>query len=182
MGLKGKIISTCVMIALTLCSAIAIGFAYSNPGINISSPTSFNVDAGVQATISTTVKMNNENINIGQNGSLTILATDSKASHDLNIPEQSFTKSGDTLVYSYTITNTQTEDAGSNFVVDMSFEQPEDELNGVVSITSNFSTLSEADKTLENNESITITFTITLESEAKTFNYDPSISFSLSKI
>lgn len=183
MGLKGKIISTCLMIALTLCSAVAIGFAYSNPGINISSPTSFNVDAGVQADISTTLLINGKEETLGENvGKLSIIATSSTQSYNINLPERSFSKTGDIITYTFTIKNTKTDTVGSNFKVSANYNQPAENINECVSITSTFDSLTDDQKQLEKDETLSISFTLTLLSEATTFNYDPSISFTLTKI
>ena len=181
MGLKGKIISTCLMIALTLCSAVAIGFAYSNPGINITSPTSFNVDGGVQANVSTTLSINGENIALGETGQLTISATSSTQTYNITLPERSFSVVGDKIIYTFTITNTKTDTVGSNFTINSNFIPPNEEINECVSITSNFSTLSTEDKLLEKDEAISITFTMELLSESTSFTFEPSISFSLLK-
>ena len=182
MGIKGKIISTCVMIALTLCSAVAIGFAYSNPGINISSPTSFNVDDGVQASVSTTIAINGENVDLENGvGSLTIEADSSESSYDLDLPKQVFTKIGDKIVYTYTITNTKTDSVGSDFIIGLSFDSPSDSLASSVSVTSSFSELSADEKLLTKDESVSITFTLELLSESTSFDFDPSIQFTLTK-
>ena len=176
MSLKTKIIAICSLVAVTLCLTLAIGFAFSNPRVDITSPVSFNTANGVGASIVASVTNNDETVDIngedaGTSKTINIAASSATSVYNLSIPEQSFSAMDTTIVYSFTITNTSSR----AFKVTESHEASANDEQYTVAcnyVNANGSTLNQ-------NEFVTITYTITLLSESADLSYTPNFSFTL---